>query len=63
LTNTAQVQDEAYEHVLAMGFEVLQCFEEITNTPEAVGYIRPPKPVNSTDFIIVVGRFGMMAYE
>ncbi|KAM0651845.1 hypothetical protein ACHAO3_003379 [Verticillium nonalfalfae] len=28
------VQDAAYEHVVAMGFEILQSFEEITNTPD-----------------------------
>ncbi|KAL2755639.1 glycoside hydrolase family 3 protein [Sodiomyces alcalophilus JCM 7366] len=29
------VQDGAYEHIVAMGFEILQSFEEITNTPDA----------------------------
>ncbi|CRK17844.1 hypothetical protein BN1723_011411 [Verticillium longisporum] len=28
------VQDAAYEHVVAMGFEILQSFEEMTNTPD-----------------------------
>ncbi|KAF3359746.1 hypothetical protein VDGD_05577 [Verticillium dahliae] len=28
------VQDAAYEHVVAMGFEILQSFEEVTNTPD-----------------------------
>ncbi|KAK0708338.1 glycoside hydrolase family 3 protein [Lasiosphaeris hirsuta] len=30
------VQDEAYEPLLAMGFDVLQAFEEFTNSPENV---------------------------
>lgn len=30
------VQDDSYEPFLAMGFEVLQAFEEITNSPETV---------------------------
>lgn len=34
--NRVQVQDDTYEHVVAMGFEVLQSFEEITNAPEMV---------------------------
>ncbi|KAK3316318.1 glycoside hydrolase family 3 protein [Apodospora peruviana] len=30
------VQDESYEPLLAMGFDVLQAFEEVTNVPENV---------------------------
>ena len=30
------VQDESYEPLLAMGFDVLQSFEEITNSSEHV---------------------------
>lgn len=36
LTPRAQVQDDAYEHVMAMGFEILQSYEEVTNAPDAV---------------------------
>ncbi|EON99759.1 putative glycoside hydrolase family 3 protein [Phaeoacremonium minimum UCRPA7] len=32
------VQDESYEPLLAMGFDVLQAFEEITNSPENVSF-------------------------
>ncbi|EXF80520.1 glycosyl hydrolase family 3 N terminal domain-containing protein [Colletotrichum fioriniae PJ7] len=28
------VQDDAYEHVMAMGFEILQSYEELTTAPE-----------------------------
>ncbi|TEA15750.1 Beta-hexosaminidase [Colletotrichum sidae] len=28
------VQDDAYEHVMAMGFEILQSYEEVTNAPD-----------------------------
>ncbi|KXH65175.1 glycosyl hydrolase family 3 N terminal domain-containing protein [Colletotrichum nymphaeae SA-01] len=30
------VQDDAYEHVMAMGFEILQSYEELTTAPENV---------------------------
>jgi beta-N-acetylhexosaminidase len=30
------VQDEAHEPLLAMGFEVVQAFEEFTNAPDNV---------------------------
>jgi hypothetical protein len=38
------VQDETYEPLLAMGFNVLQSFEEITNAPENVSLT--PEAVN-----------------
>jgi beta-N-acetylhexosaminidase len=31
-----QAVDDTYEPLLAMGFEVLQAFEEITNSPESL---------------------------
>jgi hypothetical protein len=31
-----QVVDDNYEPLLAMGFEVVQAFEEMTNSPESV---------------------------
>jgi beta-N-acetylhexosaminidase len=31
-----QVLDDMYEPLQAMGFEILQAFEEITNSPENV---------------------------
>lgn len=33
------VQDESYEPLLAMGFDVLQSFEEVTNAPENVSIL------------------------
>jgi beta-N-acetylhexosaminidase len=36
------VQDDSYEPLLAMGFEVLQAFEVITNSPETVRHAHPP---------------------
>lgn len=34
-----QVQDDAYEHVMAMGFEILQSYEELTTAPENVSSV------------------------
>lgn len=31
-----QAVDDSYEPLLAMGFEILQSFEEITSSPESV---------------------------
>ena len=42
------VQEDACEPLLAMGFEVLQAFEEITNAPENVSLILSPSPPLST---------------
>lgn len=37
------VQDDAYEPLLAMGFEVLQAFEEFTNSPDNVSAAPTPR--------------------
>jgi beta-N-acetylhexosaminidase len=40
------VQDDAYEPLLAMGFEVVQAFEEFTNSPDNVSF--PPACVSAS---------------
>ncbi|CAI0648325.1 unnamed protein product [Colletotrichum noveboracense] len=35
--NDIKVQDDSYEHVMAMGFEIMQAYEEVTNAPDNVG--------------------------
>ncbi|KAM0331521.1 hypothetical protein ACHAQA_003198 [Verticillium albo-atrum] len=54
------VQDSAYEHVVAMGFEILQSFEEITNTPDSTTYIPYPTITDPDAKIILLLIGGLL---
>lgn len=52
VTDELQVVDDGYEPLLTMGFEILQAYEEITNSPESVSqpsHLRNTWPTNGAD--------------